>query len=84
VGGGGGGGGGVLKQMREKAEILCNYGVEVYGFEPDEEAAKHRDDTTARHIRKFLGYMTPHSSLLSAGCGTGQYDGVLVNFPVML
>jgi 2-polyprenyl-3-methyl-5-hydroxy-6-metoxy-1,4-benzoquinol methylase len=68
-----------LKQMREKAEILYNYVTEKRGFETDEDAAKRRDETTVRYIEKFLGYMTPQSILLSAGCGTGKYDGVLLN-----
>jgi SAM-dependent methyltransferase len=63
--------------MREKAEILYNYGVE--GFKTDEEAAKGRDETTVRYIQKFLGHMAPRSTLLTAGCGTGRYDGLLVD-----
>jgi cyclopropane fatty-acyl-phospholipid synthase-like methyltransferase len=68
-----------LKQMRVKAEILYDYGVENYGFETDEEAAKYRDKTAVRYIRKLLGYMAPNSALLSAGCGMGKYDGVLLD-----
>lgn len=68
-----------LKQMREKAEILYNYGVDNWDFETDEEAAKHREDTTVWYIQKLLGYMAPQSNLLSAGCGTGKYDGVLLD-----
>ena len=67
-----------LKQMRDKAETLYNYGVAEWGFETDEEAAKSRDETTVQYIQKFLGYMAPQSNLLSAGCGTGLYDGVLL------
>jgi cyclopropane fatty-acyl-phospholipid synthase-like methyltransferase len=67
-----------LKQMRDKAEMLYDYGVERWGFDTDEKAAKSRDESTVQYIQKFLGYMTPQSNLLSAGCGTGRYDGVLL------
>ena len=68
-----------LRQMREKAEIMYDYGVEKYGFATDVEAARHRNKITVRYIRKLLGYMAPHSTLLSAGCGMGKYDGLLLD-----
>jgi 2-polyprenyl-3-methyl-5-hydroxy-6-metoxy-1,4-benzoquinol methylase len=68
-----------LKQIRENAEILYNHYVEGFSsIETDEEVAKRRRKTTVRHIHKLLGYMAPQSNLLSAGCGTGTYDGLLI------
>ena len=67
-----------LKQMRVKAETLYNHGAERWGYETDKVAAKSRDETTVQYIQKFLGYMAPQSNLLSACCGTGLYDGVLL------
>ncbi len=32
-----------------------------------------------KYVQKFLRYMAPRSTLLTAGCGTGKYDGMLVD-----
>jgi SAM-dependent methyltransferase len=63
-----------LKQMRDKAEALYDdlspeYWVN-FGLYPNE---THRE-----YLHKFLGRVAPHSSLLSAACGAGRYDGLLL------
>jgi len=63
-----------LKQMRDKAEKLYDlyaprYWVDI-GLYPDE--------TTLEYLQKFLGRISPHSNLLSAGCGAGRYDRMLL------
>lgn len=63
-----------LKQMREKAEALYDrfsplYWV-VWGLSENE--------TYREFLQKFLGRIAPHSTLLSAGCGAGQWDGILL------
>ena len=62
-----------LKQMREMAEALYDH------FSPEYwvrfglyENAAHRE-----YLQKFLERVPPHSSLLSAACGAGRYDGFL-------
>lgn len=63
-----------LKQMRGKAEALYDLAAPEYwvnyGLEMDE---MHRE-----YLHKFLGRLAPHSSLLSAACGAGSYDGLLL------
>jgi 2-polyprenyl-3-methyl-5-hydroxy-6-metoxy-1,4-benzoquinol methylase len=68
-----------LKQMREKAEILYDYEYNAEGLELDEGADNHRDETTVEYIRKLLGNLAPRSTILTAGCGNGLYDGILVD-----
>jgi SAM-dependent methyltransferase len=63
-----------LKQMRDKAEALYDrvspeYWVK-HGLYPNE---THRE-----YLHKFLGRLAPHSGLLSAACGAGRYDGLLL------
>jgi SAM-dependent methyltransferase len=63
-----------LKQMRAKAEALYDrvspeYWVK-HGLYPNE--------THLEYLQKFLGRLAPHSSLLSAACGAGRYDGLLL------
>ncbi len=63
-----------LKQMRDKAEGLYDLGSSEYwvnwGLDMD---ATHQE-----FLRKFLGRVAPHSRLLSAACGAGLYDGLLL------
>ena len=63
-----------LKQMRDKAEKLYDLYSPRYwnefGLEPNE--------THLEYLQKFLGRIPPHSRLLSAGCGAGRYDGMLL------
>jgi cyclopropane fatty-acyl-phospholipid synthase-like methyltransferase len=63
-----------LKQMRVKAELLYDLAGPEYwvtfGLYPNE---THRE-----YLQKFLDRLSPHGSLLSAGCGAGRYDGMLL------
>ncbi len=36
------------------------------------------NETHQRYLRQFLERMAPHSTLLSAACGAGRYDGLLL------
>ena len=63
-----------LKQMRAKAEAAYDqmspdYWVRL-GLYPNE--------THLEYLHKFLARLPPHSTLLSAGCGAGRYDGILL------
>jgi SAM-dependent methyltransferase len=64
-----------LKQMRSKAEELYDHLSPQYwvrfGLYPNE---THRE-----YLQKFLDRMGPHSTLLSAACGAGRYDGILLD-----
>ncbi|MBN2389798.1 MAG: class I SAM-dependent methyltransferase [Anaerolineae bacterium] len=63
-----------LKHMREKAEALYDHFAPLYwvvwGLG---EGGAYRE-----FLQKFLVRIAPHSTLLSAGCGAGQWDGVLL------
>jgi cyclopropane fatty-acyl-phospholipid synthase-like methyltransferase len=63
-----------LKQMRAKVEALYDHLSPQYwikfGLYPNE---MHRE-----YILKFLGRLAPSSALLSAACGAGRYDGMLL------
>jgi 2-polyprenyl-3-methyl-5-hydroxy-6-metoxy-1,4-benzoquinol methylase len=64
-----------LKQMRSKAEALYdhlspNYWV-AYGLQVSE--------THRTFLQKFLERVTPGGAVLSAGCGAGLYDGLLLD-----
>lgn len=63
-----------LKRMRSMAEILYDrlapqYWV-TYGFGENE---THRE-----YLQKFLERVRPDGAILSAGCGAGRYDGLLL------
>ncbi len=63
-----------LKQMREKAEALYDHGSVKYWVEWGLSANQmHRD-----YLQKFLERVPPDSTLLSAACGAGKYDGMLL------
>jgi SAM-dependent methyltransferase len=63
-----------LKQMRDKAEALYDHISPEYwvnfGFYANE---SHRE-----YLQKFLDRLAPRSTLLSAACGAGRYDGMLL------
>ena len=63
-----------LQQMKKKAEGLYDHFSPQYwvtfGLAPNK--------THLANLQKFLGQMTPNSVLLSAGCGAGRYDGILL------
>jgi 2-polyprenyl-3-methyl-5-hydroxy-6-metoxy-1,4-benzoquinol methylase len=63
-----------LKKMRTMAEALYDNLAPTwwvkYGLNPDQ---PHR-----QCIEKFLGQLHEHSFILDAACGSGLYDGMLV------
>ena len=63
-----------LKEMREKTETLYDYFAPLYW----EKFGFSMSETHARYLLKFLRQLPPHSNLLSAGCGAGKYDGILL------
>jgi 2-polyprenyl-3-methyl-5-hydroxy-6-metoxy-1,4-benzoquinol methylase len=63
-----------LKQMREKTEALYNHISPLYW----EKHGVWVSETHVRYLLKFLGRLAPPSRLLSAGCGAGLYDGMLL------
>ncbi|UCC17019.1 MAG: class I SAM-dependent methyltransferase [Dehalococcoidales bacterium] len=63
-----------LKQMRDKAEKLYDLIAPQYWVD----IGLHQDESTLKYLRNFLGRIPPHGNLLSAGCGAGRYDGVLL------
>jgi 2-polyprenyl-3-methyl-5-hydroxy-6-metoxy-1,4-benzoquinol methylase len=63
-----------LEQMREKAESLYDHFSPWYWVE----FGLYANETHREHLRKFLERVPPHSSLLSAACGAGRYDGMLL------
>jgi 2-polyprenyl-3-methyl-5-hydroxy-6-metoxy-1,4-benzoquinol methylase len=63
-----------LKQMREKTEALYNHISPLYW----EKYGIWVSETHVRYLLKFLGRLAPPSRLLSAGCGAGLYDGMLL------
>ena len=67
-----------LKQMREKAVALYDLWSPMYSLKTNEEAAKSRVKTHVRYIEEFLRRTPSRSNLLSAGCGGGRYDGMLL------
>lgn len=63
-----------LKQMRSKAEGLYDrispqYWV-TFGF--------YENQTHLAYLKKFLERVVPGGAILSAGCGAGRYDGILL------
>jgi SAM-dependent methyltransferase len=63
-----------LKQMREKAEALYDHFAPLYWVA----WGLGKSETHRTYLQKFLGRMAPRSTLLSAGCGAGRWDGVLL------
>ncbi len=61
-----------LKHEREKAEKLYDL------YAPQDELGWYQSETHLEYLRKFLGRIPPHSKVLSAGCGAGRYDGILL------
>ncbi len=63
-----------LGRMRDLAEALYDHSSPFYwvkfGLTPNE---THRE-----YLQKFLGRVAPRSTLLSAACGAGRYDGMLL------
>lgn len=63
-----------LKHMQEISEALYDQFAPEYwvrfGLYPNE--------THLVYLQKFLNRLPPHSHLLSAACGAGRYDGILL------
>jgi 2-polyprenyl-3-methyl-5-hydroxy-6-metoxy-1,4-benzoquinol methylase len=64
-----------LKEMRSKAEVLYDQISplywETFGLEDNE--------THCTYLKKFLKHVTPGGVLLSAACGAGRFDGMLMD-----
>jgi len=63
-----------LKQMRSKAEALYDLAAPEYWVS----YGLKLDETHLKYLHKFLERLVPQSNLLSAACGAGKYDGLLV------
>ena len=65
-----------LKQEREKAEELYS----LWGrYAPREQlVGSYESETHLEYLRKFLDRIPPHSTVLSAGCGAGRNDEILL------
>jgi 2-polyprenyl-3-methyl-5-hydroxy-6-metoxy-1,4-benzoquinol methylase len=63
-----------LKQMREKAEVLYDHFSPFYW----DKFGLGATETHREYLQKFLERMAPHSALLSAACGAGRFDGMLL------
>ena len=61
-----------LKHEREKAEKLYDL------YAPQAEIGEYQSEMHLEFVKKFLDRIPPHSKLLSAACGAGQYDGFLL------
>ena len=67
-----------LKQMRQTTEAMSNLWSSIYFYETDEEAANGRVAAHVQYLEEFLGCISPRSRVLSAGCGEGTYEGMLL------
>lgn len=63
-----------LKQMRDKVEKL----YDLYSSRYWTELGLYPNETHLEYLQKFLERIPPHSTVLSAGCGAGRYDGILL------
>jgi SAM-dependent methyltransferase len=63
-----------LQQMRDKAEALYDHFSPLYWVR----FGRYANETHREILQKFLGRVAPRSTLLSAGCGAGRYDGTLL------
>lgn len=63
-----------LKQMRDKAEKLYDHFSPLYWAK----YGRSVDETHREYLQKFLERVPPRSNLLSAACGAGLYDGILL------
>jgi SAM-dependent methyltransferase len=64
-----------LKQMRDKAEELYDHLSPQYWVK----FGLYANDTHREYLQKFLERVPLHSTLLSAACGAGRYDGMLLD-----
>jgi SAM-dependent methyltransferase len=63
-----------LKYMQNKAETLYDH----FGAKYWVEIGLYANETHLEFLQKFLGRIPAHSILLSAACGAGRYDGMLL------
>jgi len=63
-----------LKQMRDKAEALYDHLSPLYWVK----FGRYANETHREYLQKFLRRVAPRSVLLSAACGAGRYDGMLL------
>ena len=63
-----------LEQMRDKAEALYDHLSPKYWVTFGLAA----NETHREYLQKFLERVAPRSTLLSAACGAGRYDGMLL------
>jgi len=63
-----------LKQMRVKTEKLYDHFSPLYWVK----YGRSVDEAHREYLQKFLERVAPHGHLLSAGCGAGKYDGMLL------
>lgn len=63
-----------LKQMRDKAEEMYDRFSPLYWVK----YGRTVDKAHLAYLQKFLERTPPHSFLLSAACGAGLYDGLLL------
>lgn len=63
-----------LKHEREKAEKL----YDLYSPGYWDEVVHHPNETHLEYLQKFLERIPPRSTVLSAACGGGQFDGMLL------
>jgi 2-polyprenyl-3-methyl-5-hydroxy-6-metoxy-1,4-benzoquinol methylase len=64
-----------LKQMRDKAEKLYDHFSPLYWVK----YGRSVDETHREYLQKFLERVAPRGRLLSAACGAGLYDGMLLD-----
>ena len=63
-----------LKQMREISEVIYDHISPAYWVT----FGLYANETHREYIQKFLERVPPRSTLLSAACGAGRYDGMLL------
>jgi SAM-dependent methyltransferase len=66
---------GWLGQIRGKAEELYDHLSPQYWVK----FGLYANETHRDYLQKFLERVPPHSTLLSAACGAGRYDGMLLD-----
>jgi cyclopropane fatty-acyl-phospholipid synthase-like methyltransferase len=64
-----------LMHMRDKTEMLYDHFSSLYWVE----FGLYANETHRKYLQKFLELLASHSTLLSAGCGAGRYDGILLD-----
>ena len=64
-----------LKRMRDKVEALYDHLSPGYWVK----FGLYANETHRQYLQKFLERVPPRSTLLSAACGAGRYDGMLLD-----